>query len=118
MREAEALIAKDRESHGRDLFMAIEKEIIPLDDVCQIMTGRNEPGTIMKILDITKIWRHAEYPFMKWECWSLTGIRKTISRRWSRPFTPACSSRNRLFLPIILQGRLFVYGDAQRYRLE
>src|SRR6201995_2940764 len=64
--EAEALVAKDRESNGRDLLNAIEagnfprwKLFIQVMSEAQAKTHKHNP------FDVTKVWPKAEYPLIE-----------------------------------------------------
>ena len=118
--EAEALIARDRESHGRDLFEAIERGEFPRWTLyVQIMTEEQARRHYENPFDITKIWRHREYPLI--EVGELELNRNPdnyFAEVEQAAFTPAHVVPGIGFSPDkFLQGRLFVYGDAQRYRL-
>lgn len=77
--EAKAIIAKDRESHQRDLYESIEKGDYPKWKFqIQLMTEQEADNYRINPFGLTKVWPHNDFP---------------------------------------LQGRLFDYGDAQRYRL-
>ena len=118
--EAAAKNAMDRESAGRDLFTAIESGNYPKWTMyVQIMTEEQAQNHYENPFDITKIWRHAEYPLIE--------VGELELNRWPEnyfaeveqaAFTPAHVVPGIGFSPDkFLQGRLFVYGDAQRYRL-
>lgn len=118
--EAAAKNAVDRESAGRDLFDAIQKGDYPKWTMyVQIMTEEQAKNHYENPFDITKIWRHAEYPLIE--------VGELELNRWPEnyfaeveqaAFTPAHVVPGIGFSPDkFLQGRLFVYGDAQRYRL-
>ena len=64
--EAAALVANDRESHGRDLLNAIEagdfprwKLFIQVMTEAQAKTHRHNP------FDLTKVWPKADYPLIE-----------------------------------------------------
>ncbi|WP_458862589.1 catalase [Acidaminobacterium chupaoyuni] len=118
--EAAAKNAVDRESAGRDLFEAIQRGDFPKWTMyVQIMTEEQAKNHYENPFDITKIWRHAEYPLIE--------VGELELNRWPEnyfaeveqaAFTPAHVVPGIGFSPDkFLQGRLFVYGDAQRYRL-
>ena len=118
--EAAAKNAVDRESAGRDLYEAIERGDFPKWTMyVQIMTEEQAKRHYENPFDITKIWRHAEYPLIE--------VGELELNRWPEnyfaeveqaAFTPAHVVPGIGFSPDkFLQGRLFVYGDAQRYRL-
>ena len=118
--EAAAKNAVDRESAGRDLYDAIARGDFPKWTMyVQIMTEEQAKHHYENPFDITKIWRHAEYPLIE--------VGELELNRWPEnyfaeveqaAFTPAHVVPGIGFSPDkFLQGRLFVYGDAQRYRL-
>ena len=61
--EAEAIIAKDRESHQRDLFESIEKGDYPkwLFQI-QLMTEEEADHYRINPFDLTKVWPHKDFP--------------------------------------------------------
>ena len=61
--EAEAIIAKDRESNQRDLFEAIERGDYPrwLMQV-QLMTEEQARTYKINPFDLTKVWYHGDFP--------------------------------------------------------
>ena len=64
----------------------------------QIMTEEQARNHYENPFDITKIWRHAEYPLHEVGVLELNRNPEGILRRWSAPFTPAhVGSRNWLF---------------------
>ncbi|MDV0443429.1 catalase [Methanorbis rubei] len=118
--EAAAIIANDRESHGRDLFEAIERGEFPRWTMyVQIMTEEQAKNHYENPFDITKIWRHAEYPLIEVGVLELNrNPENYFAEVEQSAFTPAHVVPGIGFSPDkFLQGRLFAYGDAQRYRL-
>ncbi|CUP11072.1 catalase [Hungatella hathewayi] len=118
--EAEALIAKDRESHGRDLYESIVKGEYPRWTMyVQIMTEEQARNHYENPFDITKIWRHREFPLQKVGVLELNrNPENYFAEVEQSAFTPAHVVPGIGFSPDkFMQGRLFVYGDAQRYRL-
>src|SRR6201987_1860487 len=64
--EAAALIAKDRESHGRDLFTAIEGGDFPRWTLfIQVMTEAQAKTHRHNPFDLTKVWPKAQYPLIE-----------------------------------------------------
>src|SRR5699024_8066642 len=64
--EAEQVIAKDRESHQRDLFEAIEQGQYPKWKLyIQIMTEDEAKEAPFNPFDLTKVWPKADYPFVE-----------------------------------------------------
>jgi catalase len=118
--DAAAVVANDRESNGRDLFAAIEGGNFPkwtlsiqVMSEAQARTHRHNP------FDVTKVWPKADYPLIE------IGVMEL--NRWpdnffaeieQAAFSPANVVPGIGFSPDkMLQGRLFSYGDTQRYRL-
>jgi catalase len=118
--EAAKVCAMDRESSGRDLFTAIETGDYPKWTMyVQIMTEEQAKKHYENPFDITKIWRHKEYPLHKVGVLELNrNPENYFAEVEQSAFTPAHVVPGIGFSPDkFLQGRLFVYGDAQRYRL-
>ena len=118
--EAAEVIANDRESHGRDLFESIERGEFPRWTMyVQIMTEEQAKKHYENPFDITKIWRHAEYPLHEVGVLELNrNPENYFAEVEQAAFTPAHVVPGIGFSPDrFLQGRLFAYGDAQRYRL-
>ena len=118
--EAEAVVAKDRESHGRDLYESIERGDYPRWTMyVQIMTEEQARTHYENPFDITKIWRHGEFPLIEVGVLELNrNPENYFAEVEQSAFTPAHVVPGIGFSPDkFLQGRLFVYGDAQRYRL-
>ncbi len=64
--EAEALIGKDRESHQRDLFDAIERGDFPKWTMyVQVMPEADAEKVPYHPFDLTKVWPHADYPLIE-----------------------------------------------------
>jgi len=118
--EAQALCGGDRESHGRDLFEAIERGEFPRWTMyVQIMTEEQAKNHYENPFDITKIWRHKEYPLIEVGVLELNrNPENNYAEVEQSAFNPAHVVPGIGFSPDrLLQGRLFAYGDAQRYRL-
>ncbi|BCD67849.1 catalase [Nitratiruptor sp. YY09-18] len=63
--EAGKIIAKDRESHQRDLYESIEKEDFPKWELkIQVMTQEQAKKYGFKAFDVTKVWPHSEFPLI------------------------------------------------------
>lgn len=61
--EAEAIIAKDRESHQRDLYESIEKGDFPKWKLqIQLMTEEEADNYRINPFDLTKVWSHKDFP--------------------------------------------------------
>lgn len=118
--EAAALVSRDRESHGRDLYESIAKGDYPRWTMyVQIMTEEQARRHCENPFDITKIWRHREYPLREVGVLELNrNPENYFAEVEQAAFSPAHVVPGIGFSPDkLLQGRLFVYGDAQRYRL-
>lgn len=118
--EAEALIAKDRESHQRDLYEAIERGDYPRW-LMQIQTMTEEQARNYRIhpFDLTKVWPHADFPLQDVGILELNrNPENYFAEVEQSAFNPANIVDGIGLSPDkMLQGRLFSYGDAQRYRL-
>ncbi|MEA4854157.1 MAG: catalase [Christensenella sp.] len=118
--EAEELVGKDRESHGRDLFESIEKGDFPRWTLyVQIMTEQQAKEHYENPFDITKVWPHKEYPLHEVGVIELNrNPENYFAEVEQAAFSPAHTVPGIGLSPDkLLQGRLFAYGDAQRYRL-
>ncbi|MBX3629650.1 MAG: catalase [Nitrosomonas sp.] len=118
--EAEQCIGKDRESHQRDLFESIEKGDFPKWDMkIQIMTEEQARQTPFNPFDLTKVWPHKDYPLIDVGVLELNrNPQNYFAEVEQSAFNPANVVPGIGFSPDkMLQGRLFSYGDAQRYRL-
>lgn len=118
--EAREVAGKDRESHGRDLFEAIESGNFPQWTMyVQIMTEEQAKKHYENPFDITKIWPHKEFPLIEVGILELNRNPENFFAEVEQAaFTPAHVVPGIGFSPDkFLQGRLFSYGDAQRYRL-
>ncbi|EMQ4857864.1 catalase [Morganella morganii] len=118
--EAEQLIGKDRESSQRDLFNAIEKGDYPRWNLqIQVMPEAEAANVPYNPFDLTKVWPHADYPLMDVGYFELNrNPENYFSDVEQAAFSPANVVPGIGFSPDkMLQGRLFSYGDAHRYRL-
>jgi len=118
--EAEALVGKDRESHQRDLFDAIEKGDFPKWNLkVQIMPEEDAKTYRFNPFDLTKVWPHEDYPLIDVGVMELNrNPENYFADVEQAAFNPANVVPGIGFSPDkMLQGRLFSYGDAQRYRL-
>ena len=118
--EAEAVVAKDRESNGRDLFYSIEKGDFPRWTLyVQIMTEAEAPTYRLNPFDLTKVWPKADYPLIEVGVMELNRNPENFFAEVEQAaFSPANIVPGIGFSPDkVLQGRLFSYGDTHRYRL-
>jgi len=118
--DAEALVGKDRESHQRDLYESIEKGDFPRWKMqIQIMTEKDVNNCPFNPFDLTKVWPHGDYPMIDIGVFELNrNPENYFADVEQAAFNPANIVPGIGFSPDkMLQGRLFSYGDAQRYRL-
>lgn len=118
--EAEQLVGKDRESHQKDLYESIENGDCPRWDFkVQIMPERDAATYRFHPFDLTKIWSHKDYPLIDVGVLELNRNPENYHAEVEQAaFNPAAVVPGIGFSPDkMLQGRLFSYGDAQRYRL-
>ena len=118
--ESAALIAKDRETHQRDLFESIEKGDFPRWKLfVQIMPEMEAATVPYHPFDLTKVWPHKDYPLIEVGVMELNRNPDNYHADVEQAaFNPANVVPGISFSPDkMLQGRLFSYGDAQRYRL-
>ncbi len=118
--EAEALIGKDRESHGRDLFESIENGDFPRWTLfIQIMTDPEAKAFPFNPFDLTKVWPKKDFPLIEVGYFELNrNPENYFAEVEQAAFSPANIVPGIGFSPDkMLQGRLFSYGDTQRYRL-
>lgn len=118
--EAEAIIGKDRESSQRDLFDAINKGDYPRWKLqIQVMPEAEASKVPYNPFDLTKVWPHKDYPLIDVGYFELNrNPANYFSDVEQAAFNPANIVPGIGFSPDkMLQGRLFSYGDTQRYRL-
>ena len=118
--EAETLTGKDRESHQRDLYEAIERGDYPRWDVkIQIMPEKEAQTCPFHPFDLSKVWPHEDYPLIDVGVMELNrNPDNYFAEVEQAAFNPANVVPGIGFSPDkMLQGRLFSYGDTQRYRL-
>ena len=118
--EAEAIVGKDRESHQRDLYESLEKGDYPKWTLAvQLMPESDAAKVPYHPFDLTKIWPHKDYPLIEVGVMELNRNPENFFAEVEQSaFNPANVVPGIGFSPDkMLQGRLFSYGDAQRYRL-
>ncbi|MDD3535568.1 MAG: catalase [Candidatus Cloacimonetes bacterium] len=118
--EAAKIIACDRESHQRDLFESIEKKDFPRWKLyIQVMTEAEAETLPYNPFDITKVWYKKDFPLIEVGVMELNRNPENYFQDVEQAaFAPANIVPGIGFSPDrLLQGRLFSYGDAQRYRL-
>jgi len=118
--EAETLIGKDRESHQRDLFTAIEKGDFPKWRFCiQVMTQKQAEQFPWNPFDLTKVWPHGDFPLIEVGTVELNrNPENYFAEVEQAAFNPSS------LVPGIgpspdkmLQARLMSYADTHLYRL-
>ncbi|MFA6505116.1 MAG: catalase [Treponemataceae bacterium] len=118
--DAEKLIGEDRDSHQRDLYESIENKTFPKWTMyVQIMPEKDAAKMAYNPFDLTKVWFHKEYPLLEVGEMELNrNPENYFAEVEQAAFNPADIVPGIGFSPDkMLQGRLFSYGDAQRYRL-
>lgn len=118
--EAEAIIGTDRESHQRDLLESIDRGDFPRWTMfVQIMPEADAANYKFHPFDLTKVWLHKDYPLIEVGVLELNrNPENYFAEVEQSAFNPANIVPGIGFSPDkMLQGRLFSYGDAQRYRL-
>lgn len=118
--EAETIIGKDRESHQRDLYESLERGDFPKWTMyVQIMPEADAAKVPYNPFDLTKVWPHKDYPLKEVGVMELNRNPENFFAEVEQSaFNPASVVPGIGFSPDkMLQGRLFSYGDAQRYRL-
>ena len=118
--EAEEIVGKDRESHQRDLFDSIAKGDFPRWTMyIQVMTMEQAEKMPYNPFDLTKVWYQGEFPLIEVGVLELNRNPENYFQDVEQAaFNPANVVPGIGFSPDkMLQGRLFSYGDAQRYRL-
>ncbi|HPV38733.1 MAG TPA: catalase [Candidatus Hydrogenedentes bacterium] len=118
--EAEAVIGKCRESNQRDLYYSIEKGDFPRWTMfIQVVPEKDAAKFPFNPFDLTKVWPHKDYPLVEVGVMELNrNPENYFAEVEQAAFNPANIVPGIGFSPDkMLQGRLFSYGDAQRYRL-
>ncbi|MFX1762976.1 catalase [Paraburkholderia sp. A1RI-2L] len=118
--EAAQVVAQDRESAQRDLYNEIEKGNFPKWHFrIQVMPEADAARVPYNPFDITKVWPHKDYPLIDVGTIELNrNPENYFADVEQAAFTPANVVPGIGFSPDrLLQGRLFSYGDTQRYRL-
>ena len=118
--EAAHLAGENPESHTVDLMNAIDRGEFPSWTLrVQVMPAADAAGYNVNPFDLTKVWPHSDYPLIE--------VGKMVLDR--NPDNYFAEVEQAAFDPghfvpgigpspdKMLQGRLFAYGDAHRYRL-
>ncbi|GAA3710251.1 catalase [Zhihengliuella alba] len=118
--EAAKVVAEDRESSQRDLFEAIERGDNPKWTFSiQVMPEAEAETYRFHPFDLTKVWSKKDYPLIEVGEFELNRNPENYFQDVEQAaFTPANVVPGIGYSPDrMLQGRLFSYGDAARYRL-
>jgi catalase len=118
--EATELIGKDRESHQADLYNSIENGEFPKWKMyIQVMPELDAEKMPYNPFDLTKVWYKKDYPLIEVGYFELNrNPNNYFAEVEQLAFSPANIVPGIGFSPDkMLQGRLFSYGDAARYRL-
>lgn len=117
---ATELAGSDPDYAQRDLFQAIERGEFPQWRVCiQVMPEADAARYYVDPFDLTKVWNHRDYPLI--EVGTLELNRNPVNyfgEVEQAAFSPSNVVPGLGFSPDkVLQGRLFAYPDAHRYRV-
>jgi catalase len=118
--EAAQVVAKDREASQRDLFDNIANGNFPKWKMCvQIMPEKEAKTYRFNPFDLTKVWSHKDYPLIEVGVLELNrNPENYFAEVEQAAFAPTNVVPGIGWSPDkMLQGRLFAYTDAQRYRL-
>ncbi|KAE8754689.1 catalase [Paraburkholderia madseniana] len=118
--EAAQVVAQNRESAQQDLLTSIEAGNFPKwRFAIQVMPEAEAAKYRFNPFDITKVWSQKDYPLIDVGTIELNrNAANYFADVEQAAFTPANVVPGISFSPDrLLQGRLFSYGDTQRYRL-
>ncbi|MDR1529559.1 MAG: catalase [Burkholderiales bacterium] len=118
--EAAQIIGHDRESSQRDLFEAIARKDFPRWKFYVQVIAEKDIGKLpYHPFDLTKVWSHKDAPLIEVGVLELNrNPENYFAEVEQAAFSPANVVPGIGFSPDrMLQGRLFSYGDAHRYRL-
>ncbi len=117
--EAAKVIGENRESAQEDLFFAIERGEFPRWDVKVQVMPEADALKHNYTFDLTKVWPHKDYPLIDLGVLELNrNPENYFAEVEQAAFAPSNIVPGIGFSPDrMLQGRLFSYQDAQRYRL-
>ena len=118
--QAAQVVANDRESSQRDLYENIEQGNFPRWNLRrQVMTEEQANTYHINPFDVTKVWPHGDFPLIDV---GVLELNRNPENYFAEVEQAAFSPAN--LVPGIghspdrmLQGRIFSYGDTQRYRL-
>ncbi len=118
--EAARVVGQTRESTQEDLYGAIERGSCPKWTMyVQVMPELDAEKTPYNPFDLTKVWPHKDYPLIEV---GVMELNRNPDNYFAEIEQVAMSPSNVVpgigFSPDkMLQGRLFSYADAHRYRL-
>ncbi|MDF1654863.1 MAG: catalase [Coxiellaceae bacterium] len=118
--EAAEVVGRTRESTQEDLFDAIENGDYPKWTLnIQVMTDEQADNFEYNPFDLTKVWPHADFPLIEV---GVMELNRNADNYYAEIEQAAFSPSNIVpgvgFSPDkVLQGRIFSYADAHRYRL-
>ncbi len=118
--EAANIVANDRESFQKDLLESIDKGDFPRWTMyIQVMEEDKAESLGYHPFDLTKVWYTKDAPLIEVGVLELNrNPENYFAEVEQAAFNPANVVPGISFSPDkMLQGRLFSYGDAQRYRL-
>ncbi|QTL01965.1 catalase [Aquabacter sp. L1I39] len=118
--QASEVVGRTRESTQEDLFSSIEKGDFPKWKMqVQIMPETDAEKTSYNPFDLTKVWPHGEYPPIDVGILELNRNPENYFNEVEQlAFSPSNIVPGIGFSPDkMLQGRIFSYADAHRYRL-
>lgn len=118
--EAEAVVAKSRESSQEDLYEAIERQEFPRWKFkIQIMTKEQAEVCAFNPFDLTKVWPHGDYPLIDVGVMELNrNPQNYFAEVEQSSFSPSNVVPGIGFSPDkMLAARVFSYADAHRYRV-
>ncbi|PYC48353.1 catalase [Litorivita pollutaquae] len=118
--EAETLIGKTRESYQEDLVNAIGGGDFPKWTLyIQVMPEADAGKQAYNPFDLTKVWPHGDYPLIEVGELEMNKVPENYFQMVENAaFSPSNVVPGIGFSPDkMLQGRIFSYADAHRYRL-
>ncbi len=118
--EAARIVAHDREASQCDLFEHIEAGEFPKWKMCiQVMPEAEAKDYRFNPFDLTKVWSQKDYPLIEVGILELNrNPENYFAEVEQAAFNPANVVPGIGYSPDkMLQGRLFAYADAHRYRL-
>lgn len=113
-------VGEDRETHQRDLYEAIERGDYPRWNFkIQVMTEEQAKQTSYDPFDVTKVWPHGDFPLIDVGYFELNrNPENYFAMIEQSAFSPGNVVPGIGYSPDrMLQGRIFAYGDAHRYRI-